>query len=137
MITNRVTWVFGSILVGLLSPVPPLPPYFVRVPGIGQGCWGATNWSGLVDPPVSPGLNPLHPDFPLPPLPHSTSIVFSHRTLRGERWEGKRDSWLAISSKDGATCTTWTDCHLINKKDCSVFAQRDVVHLINKRELTL
>lgn len=71
-------------------------------------------WTGW--PPVSPGLNPLHPDFPLPPLPHSISIVFSHRTLRGERWEGKRDSWLAIFSKDGATCTTWTVCHLINKR---------------------
>lgn len=131
MITNRVTWVFGSILVGLLSR-PPSIALFVRIPGIGQGCWGATDWSGLVDPPsrlVSTHFILIFPCL-LCHIPHPS---FSHTELS----EGKRDSWLAIFSKDGATCTTWTDCHSINKKGRSVFAQRDVFHLINKRELTL
>lgn len=63
----------------------PLPLLFVRFPGVGQGCWGATDWSGLVDPSrLVSTHNPLHPDFPLPLSPHSIHR-FSHNRFARER----------------------------------------------------
>ena len=37
-----------NMSVWIDTSLPPL--LFVRFPGVGQGCWGATDWSGLVDP---------------------------------------------------------------------------------------
>lgn len=98
----------------LFSPIPPYSSGFQgsdRVVGArptGLDWLTRLAWSQ----PTSPWFSPASFHIPHPPfLPQN-----SPRNDEG----GKRDSWLVIFSKDGATCTeSGPVCHLINKRDAT------------------